>query len=96
MPRAHRHTMAGGAAALRLLGPEINGQATRKYGDDSDMLRRQTRIEADMLARESAVSVIVDALPEDDTVTPQVDLFLPEGLKDAVFVGHLVRRIVGS
>jgi inorganic pyrophosphatase/exopolyphosphatase len=90
MPRDKRVSYAGGAAALRLVGPDINGHQTRKYDEDSDINRRRTVLESNVLERVSAATEIVESLPEEGENVPKVDLFLPENLKDAVFVGHLV------
>ena len=42
------------------------------------------------IAKELLAEEIVEALPKDSTSVPSVELFLPELLKDATFVGHLV------
>jgi len=75
----------GGAEALRLAGPD---NKTKQY--DGGVLRKRTQVEADVLAREKAAHELADALPEESSTIPTINLFLPEALKDAVFVGHLV------
>ena len=75
----------GGAEALRLAGPD---NQTKQY--DDGVLRKRTQVETDVLAREKAAHELADALPKEISTIPTVDLFLPEALKDAVFVGHLV------
>jgi len=90
MPRDKRLSHhAGGASALRLLGPEINNRHTVKYNEDENISRNRTHVETAVLEREEAAYEIVDALPEEPSVL-KIDIFLPENLKDAVFVGHLV------
>ena len=43
-----------------------------------------------VISKEEEAERIVGALPKDATQVPKVELFLPEVLRDAVFVGHLV------
>eukprot|EP00569_Conticribra_weissflogii_P007499 CAMPEP_0171344890 /NCGR_PEP_ID=MMETSP0878-20121228/20397_1 /TAXON_ID=67004 /ORGANISM="Thalassiosira weissflogii, Strain CCMP1336" /LENGTH=487 /DNA_ID=CAMNT_0011848183 /DNA_START=87 /DNA_END=1550 /DNA_ORIENTATION=- len=76
---------AGGAEALRLAGSEPN---TKQY--DGGIVRKRTDIENYVLERESAAHEIAEALPKEITSIPKIDLFIPEALKDAIFVGHLV------
>ncbi|KAL7472164.1 hypothetical protein ACHAXS_012503 [Conticribra weissflogii] len=76
---------AGGAEALRLAGSEPN---TKQY--DGGIVRKRTDIENYVLERETAAHEIAEALPKEITSIPKIDLFLPEALKDAIFVGHLV------
>eukprot|EP00956_Cyclotella_meneghiniana_P004200 scaffold5163_cov49-Cyclotella_meneghiniana.AAC.1 len=92
-PRTDHH--AGGAEALRLTGPN----ATKRYDDanadgnakDEDAVyRHRTNVETVVLDRERAAHEIAESLPKTESDVPRVDLFLPEALKDAVFVGHLV------
>jgi len=75
---AHPHH-AGAAEALRLQ----SGDHGKKYS--SDVVRKRTEVEEQVIAKEEVAENIVDSLKEH-----KVDLFLPEILKDAVFVGHLV------
>jgi inorganic pyrophosphatase/exopolyphosphatase len=75
----------GGAEALRLAGADGK---TKQYNDG--VLRQRTQVEVDVLAREKAAHTLADALPKEISTIPTVDLFIPEALKDAVFVGHLV------
>jgi inorganic pyrophosphatase/exopolyphosphatase len=79
---------AGGAEALRLTGPN----STKQYEntDGSTVYRHRTKVETVVLDREEAAHQIAQSLPQEETVVPRVDLFLPEALKDAIFVGHLV------
>jgi hypothetical protein len=58
--------------------------------DDSGIVRKRTEVEEQVISHEQEAENIVDALPSDENVVPKVDLFLPEIIKDAVFVGHLV------
>lgn len=85
--RSKRTSHAGGAAALRLLGPN----ATRHYEDNDGtaIYRRRTLLETIVLDREVAALEIAESLPEEAAV-PKVDMFLPDALQDAIFVGHLV------
>lgn len=78
---------AGGAEALRLAGSDGK---TKRYDDEHGIVRKRTNIENVVLDREAAAHEIAEALPKEITVVPKVDLFVPEALKDAVFVGHLV------
>mmetsp|Transcript_11321 Transcript_11321/g.21192 ORF Transcript_11321/g.21192 Transcript_11321/m.21192 type:complete len:468 (-) Transcript_11321:99-1502(-) len=75
---------AGAAEALRRVA-EGGGVI-----DDSGFVRKRTEVEEQVISHEQEAENIVDALPSDENVIPKVDLFLPEILKDAVFVGHLV------
>jgi len=83
----HDDHHAGGAEALRLTGPDGR---TKRYDDEHGIVRKRTNIENVVLDREAAAHEIADALPKEITTVPKVDLFVPEALKDAVFVGHLV------
>ena len=76
---------AGGAEALRLVG--LDGR-TKQYHDG--IVRQRTDIENVVLDRAGAAHEIADALPKEVTAVPKVDLFIPEALQDALFVGHLV------
>lgn len=78
---------AGGAEAVRLAGAE---DGTKRYNDDSGIIRKRTLIENVVLEREAAAHEIAKALPKTVTEIPKVELFMPEALKDAIFVGHLV------
>mmetsp|Transcript_22593 Transcript_22593/g.48977 ORF Transcript_22593/g.48977 Transcript_22593/m.48977 type:complete len:487 (+) Transcript_22593:166-1626(+) len=82
----HEKHHAGGAEALRLTGPD--GSQTKRY--DDGIFRKRTNIENVVLDRQDAAREITEALPEEITVVPKVDLYAPDALKDAVFVGHLV------
>lgn len=80
-PKKHAHA-AGASEALRLaVGEE------KQYTDG--VTRNRTEVERQAIAKEKQAEAIIDTLPEDDK-HPDVDLYLPEVLKDAVFVGHLV------
>lgn len=74
---------AGAAAALE----RADGDGV-KY--DGDIVRKRTRIEEMVISKEEEAERIVGALPKDATQVPKVELFLPEVLRDALFVGHLV------
>lgn len=78
---------AGGAEALRLAGTDGK---TKRYDDEHGIVRKRTNIENVVLDREVAAHEIAEALPKEITTVPRVDLFIPEALKDAVFVGHVV------
>uniref|UniRef100_A0A7S3Q5I3 inorganic diphosphatase n=1 Tax=Chaetoceros debilis TaxID=122233 RepID=A0A7S3Q5I3_9STRA len=75
---------AGAAEVLRLKV----GEKGKMY--DDGLVRQQTEIEDQVIAKASAAERIVDALPEDSKSMPEVELWLPEVLSDSVFVGHLV------
>ena len=83
----HDDHHAGGAEALRLTGPD--GQ-TKRYDDEHGIVRKRTNIEKVVLDREVAAHEIAEALPKEITTVPKVDLFVPEALNGAIFVGHLV------
>ena len=82
-PRTEADHHAGGAEALRLSGPNH----TKRYEDN--VYRHRTNVENVVLDREAAAHQIAESLPKEEVV-PKVDLFLPEALRDAIFVGHLV------
>eukprot|EP00957_Ditylum_brightwellii_P105026 8005120-Ditylum_brightwellii.AAC.1 len=76
---------AGAAEALRLAA----GDHEKKY--DGDIVRKRTEVEEQVIAKEHQAEEIIHALPKDsNTTVPSVELFLPEILKDSIFVGHLV------
>lgn len=75
---------AGGAEALRLQA----GEHEKQYS--GDIVRKRTEVEEQVLAKEQEAGDIVRTLPEDEKSLPKVDFFLPEILKNAIFVGHLV------
>lgn len=75
---------AGGAECLRrILGDGVD------Y-NESGLIRKRTEVEVQVISHEQEAEKIVEALPTDETSIPEVALFLPEMLKDAVFVGHIV------
>lgn len=77
---------------MRLTGPDVGSHHTKRYSaEDGVVYRHRTNVETIVLDREAAAHEIAESLPKEETVVPKVDLFLPEALKDAVFVGHLVR-----
>ena len=84
MPAQEHPHHAGGAKALELAA----GDHEKKYGD-GDIVRKRTEVEEQVIAKEADAELIVESLPKDDSV-PKVDLYLPQSLKDVVFVGHLV------
>lgn len=88
---------AGGAEALRLQA----GTDGKLYNDDSGIVRRRTEVERQVLSHEAQADEILHRLPakqqEEEATTaattkavPQVDLFLPDVLQGAIFVGHVV------
>jgi inorganic pyrophosphatase/exopolyphosphatase len=81
---------ACGTDTLRLVGPDINDFSTRSYSNIENINCRLTVIEIIVIDRESIAHEITESLPETEETVPKVELFLPENLKDAVFVGHLV------
>jgi manganese-dependent inorganic pyrophosphatase len=81
-PNPHR---GGGAEALRLQ----KGKDGKQY--DDGLVRQRTEVEIQVLSREKQADVIVHSLPsQEDNAVPAIDLFLPDVLKNAVFVGHIV------
>ncbi|KAL9185808.1 hypothetical protein ACHAXT_003585 [Thalassiosira profunda] len=83
----HDDHHAGGAEAIRLAGADGK---SKRYDDEHGIVRKRTNIETVVLDREVAAHEIAEALPKEISVVPKVDLFVPEALKDAIFVGHLV------
>ena len=77
---------AGGAEAIRLVG-ENN---TKRYDDEHGIVRKRTEIENFVLEREAAAHELAEGLPKEVTKIPRIKLFIPEALKDAIFVGHVV------
>ena len=73
---------AGGAEAIRLQA----GADGKRY-DDSGMVRKRTEVEKQVLSHHDQAEGIVKTL---DNKLPDIDLFLPDVLKGAVFVGHIV------
>lgn len=74
----------GGAEALR--------KAAGKDGKDKQyagITRHRTEVEQQVIDHEQQADEIVHQLQEAETL-PQIDLFLPQVLKGAVFVGHVV------
>uniref|UniRef100_A0A7R9W198 inorganic diphosphatase n=1 Tax=Pseudictyota dubia TaxID=2749911 RepID=A0A7R9W198_9STRA len=74
---------AGAAEALRLAVGE-----DKQYSDG--ITRHRTEVEKQVIAKEGKAAQIVTHLPDDDSVSEEVSLYLPDVLKDAIFVGHLV------
>lgn len=82
-----------GTSDLQRMSVKKGDQTLKKYneGADGDVIaRKRTHIEEEVLKQVENAEQIVDALPKDEKEVPKVDLFLPELLKDATFVGHLV------
>lgn len=79
----HPHK-AGAKAALE----NFIGEHDRKY--DNGMSRKLTEVEEQVISHEKEAEKIVDALPKDDSSIPEVDLYMPQSLKDVIFCGHLV------
>ena len=75
------------AGAAHVLN-DANGDGVT-YGE-SGVVRKRTEVENQVISHEKEAENIVEALPKDEKVIPKVELFLPEILKNAVFVGHLV------
>ena len=75
---------AGAAHALN----DANGDGVT-YGE-TGVVRKRTEVENQVISHEKEAENIVEALPKDEKVIAKVELFLPEILKNAVFVGHLV------
>ncbi len=87
------HPSHAGTSDLQRMTLKKGDKSFKKYneGDDGSIIaRKPTHIEEQVMAQVENAEHIVDALPKDDQVVPKVDLFLPEVLKDAMFVGHLV------
>lgn len=82
-PTKKARACAGAAEALR----RAEGDGV-KY--DGDIVRKRTRIEEEVISHEANAEKIVEGLPDDHKSIPRIELFLPELLRDAVFVGHLV------
>ena len=80
---SHPH-MAGAKKALELSA----GEHEKKY--DGDLIRKLTEVEEQVISHEREAEKIVDALPKDDSSIPEVDLYLPQSLRDVLFCGHLV------
>ena len=83
---SHPHH-AGAAEALRLKVGEHGKQYDEAEGIGK-IVRKRTEVEEQVIAKEEAAEFIVDSLPKEPL--PKMDLFLPEELKNAIFVGHLV------
>eukprot|EP00934_Nitzschia_sp_Nitz4_P008372 Nitzschia sp. Nitz4//scaffold118_size93875//87089//88387//NITZ4_004803-RA/size93875-processed-gene-0.47-mRNA-1//1//CDS//3329533769//8362//frame0 len=75
----------GGAEALRL-------QAGNGKVYDAGVVRQRTELEKQVLSHEHQAEEIIHSLPQetDGVSIPHVDLFLPDVLKNSVFVGHIV------
>lgn len=74
---------AGASEALR----RAAGKGV-KY--DGNIIRKRTEIEVSAIDHGEDAVNIVKALPTDAKAIPKVELFFPQMLRDAVFVGHLV------
>ena len=57
---------------------------------DGGLVRNMNEVEKQVVTKEQTVSKIVGSLPKDASEIPQVELYLPDVLKGAYFVGHLV------
>jgi len=77
-------SQAGAAEALR------RAKSGGVNYDESGVIRKNTEVEKQVISHERSAERIVESLPADDTTIPTVELFLPEMLKNAVFVGHIV------
>ena len=78
---------AGAAEALRLKA----GNDGKKYNEDG-IVRKRTEVEKQVIEHEQQADEIVHSLPTTTEASslPHIDLFLPDVLKNAVFVGHVV------
>lgn len=88
-----KHPAHAGTSDLRRQHVEKGGKSYKKYNQDNGddiIARKHTPVEEQVLKNVKTAEQIVEALPADDTEVPKVDLFLPEVLKDATFLGHLV------
>lgn len=87
---ANKSHHAGGAEALRLQ----SGTDGKIYASDAGIIvRKRTEVEKQVLSHEQQADEIVHSLPAEElvpTAVPHIDLFLPDVLKNAIFVGHLV------
>jgi manganese-dependent inorganic pyrophosphatase len=85
---AHAHApnpyRGGAAEALRLQA----GDDSKKY--DDGIVRRRTEVEKQVISHEQVADEIVHSLPATSPSLPHINLFLPDVLKNAVFVGHIV------
>ena len=79
---------AGAGAALRL----DDGHGGKQYTDSDGVtvVRKRTTIENEMIAHREAAANIVASVPEESAALPDIQLYLPTTLKDAIFCGHLV------
>ncbi|CAJ1947369.1 unnamed protein product [Cylindrotheca closterium] len=78
----HPH-MAGAKAAIE----EGIGEHGRKYGGG---VRQLTEVEEQVISHEKEAEKIVDSLPADDDKVPEMNLYMPQSLKNVIFCGHLV------
>ena len=78
----------GGGKALRETGEDGKSVRYSQIGD-ATINRRRTVVEQAVIEREVAAHSIAKALTPVETV-PTIELFLPEALSGAYFVGHLV------
>lgn len=78
---------AGAAEALRLKA----GDDGKKYNEEG-IVRKRTEVERQVIEHEKQADEIVHSLPATTSPSsvPHIDLFLPDVLKNAVFVGHIV------
>jgi len=79
----------GGAEALRMAAGKDGKD--KQYG--VDITRHRTEVEKQVIELETQADEIVHALEvteQPNNLLPKIDLFLPDVLKDAVFVGHVV------
>lgn len=74
----------GGAEALRLAGGKDGRD--KQYGEDGTT-RHRTEVEQQVIDHERQAGEIVRSLQR---TLPDIDLYLPDVLKNAVFVGHIV------
>lgn len=90
---SEKHASHAGTSELQRMAVTKGEKTFKKYDESDDgfvIARKRTPIEEQVLERVQNAEQIVDALPEDSLDVPKVSPFLPEFLKDAIFVGHLV------
>uniref|UniRef100_A0A7S2YRH8 DDH domain-containing protein n=1 Tax=Entomoneis paludosa TaxID=265537 RepID=A0A7S2YRH8_9STRA len=86
--RNHTENKGGGAEALRLQA----GEDGKKY-DDSGIVRKRTEVEIQVLSHVQQAEGIVKTLEKEEEIAtklPEISLFLPDVLQNAIFVGHIV------
>ena len=83
---------AGAGEALRLAA----GDSGKRYNEEGGIVRRRTEVEKQVIAKGKAANTIVRKLPAEEkeeeaaSKEKEVGLFLPDMLRGALFVGHIV------